>query len=90
MSWFNRNGRPSTGRRDDGPAGGLHSRETLLRLLDHERARCDRNGRQFSLVLFDLARVPATGSRTGISPACSPHVCDAPTSVAVSTSNGLR
>ncbi len=58
MSWFNRNGRPSTGRRDDGPAGGLHSRETLLRLLDHERARCDRNGRQFSLVLFDLARVP--------------------------------
>ena len=60
MSWLNRHGAPPTGRWDGGPAFGLHSRETLLGLLDHERARCDRNGRQFALVVFDLARVPAS------------------------------
>ena len=58
MSWFNRNGAPGSGRVDDGAGSGLHSRETLLRLLDHERARCDRNGRPFALIVFDLARVP--------------------------------
>ena len=62
MSWFKRNGTPPTGRRDDGVAVGLHSRETFLRLLDHERARCDRNGRQFALVVFDLAQAPGNGA----------------------------
>ena len=62
MFWFNRNGAPATGRWDDGAALGLHSRETLLGLLDHERARCDRNGRQFALVVFDLAGVPGNGA----------------------------
>ena len=62
MSWFNRNGAPGSGRWDDGAARRLHSRETLLRLLDHERARCDRNGRQFALIVFDLAQVPGKGA----------------------------
>ena len=62
MSWFNRSGPPPSGRGDDGPARGLHSRETLLRRLDHERARCDRNGRQFALIVFDVARVPGKGA----------------------------
>ena len=62
MSWFNRNGPPRTGRWEDGVARGLHSRETPLSLLDHERARCDRNGRQFALLVFDLARVPGKGA----------------------------
>ena len=62
MSWFSRNSTPRTGRWDTGAARGLSSRETLLRLLDHERARCDRNGRQFALVVFDLARVPGKGA----------------------------
>ena len=34
MSWFNRNGAPGSGRADDSADSGLHSRETLLRLLD--------------------------------------------------------
>ena len=62
MSWFNRNGAPGSGRWDDGAARRLHSPETLLRLLDHERARCDRNGRQFALIVFDLAQVPGKGA----------------------------
>ena len=62
MSRFNRNGAPPTGRWDDGAAAGLHTRETLLRLLEHERARCDRNGRGFALVVFDLARLPGNGA----------------------------
>ena len=62
MSWFNRNGAQPTGHGNDGAAVGLHSRETLLRVLEHERARCDRNGRGFALVVFDLARVPGNGA----------------------------
>ena len=62
MSWFKRNGTPRRGRRDDSAAVGLPSRETLLRLLEHERARCDRNGRGFALVVFDLAQVPGNGA----------------------------
>ena len=62
MSWFNKNGVQPTGHWNDGAAVGLHSRERLLRMLDHERARCDRNGREFALVVFDLARVPGNGA----------------------------
>ena len=62
MPWFHRNGAPPTSHVDGGAAVGLHSRESLLRLLDHERARCDRYGRQFALVVFDLARVPGNGA----------------------------
>ena len=61
-SWFNRNGAPRTNHRDDGAARRFHTRESLLRLLDHERARCDRNGRQFALIVFDLALVPGTNA----------------------------
>ena len=62
MSWFHWKGAPPTGRSGDGDASGLHSRETLLRLLDHERARCDRSGRPFALIVFDLARVTGNGA----------------------------
>jgi lipopolysaccharide/colanic/teichoic acid biosynthesis glycosyltransferase len=43
-------------------AGVVLTREALHGLLDHERARCDRNGRQFAVVVFDLAKVPGNGA----------------------------
>ena len=61
-AWFNGDGAPWANHRNDRAARRFHTRESLLRLLDHERARCDRNGRQFALIVFDLALVPGTNA----------------------------
>ncbi|MFY9397543.1 MAG: sugar transferase [Desulfomonilia bacterium] len=37
--------------------GGVHSRKDFARLLDHERSRADRGGREFSLVVFVLPHI---------------------------------
>jgi GGDEF domain-containing protein len=60
MAWFNwKDGRLAAQQGDS--TTELTAREPLLLRLDHERARSDRSGKPFALVVFDLGQVPGNG-----------------------------